>query len=75
MAPFEVIDLSNLDGRNRVLLQAAREVLPGAYAITTPHNGAPSQILNDQGQPIALGFVDVLGNISFQTVAPQGLLN
>lgn len=75
MAPFEVIDLSNLDGRNRVLLQAAREVLPGAYAITTPHNGAPSQILDVNGHPIALGFVDALGNISFQTMASDGLLN
>jgi hypothetical protein len=75
MAPFEVIDLSDVDGRNRVLLKAARQVFHDAYAVTTPCNGAPSQILNDQGQPIALGFVDVLGNISFQTVASQGLLN
>lgn len=73
MAPITVLDLSSLDGINRVLLQAAREVFHDAYAVTTPHDGSPSAIMDAHGHPIALGFIDPLGNISFQAVGPPSV--
>jgi hypothetical protein len=73
MGSIEFIDLTNVDGKNRALLRAARQVFDTAYAVTTSVDGFPSQIFDMIGRPIAMGWFDQRGNVCFRTLSNEPL--
>ncbi len=75
MGSIEYIDLTKLDEKNKALLREARRVFDTAYAVVTPYDGSPSRIMDAAGRPIALGWFDRKGNISFRACCPDRLLN